>query len=53
MSNIKRIGTLCLLPGSGLVAVTRLYPCEGARGRVQNEWRSMAKYPSKPTFLRI
>ena len=50
MSNRKRIGTLCLLPVSGLAAVTRLCPCGGARRRVQNEWRSMAKNPQNPLF---
>jgi len=29
-----------LLPVSGLAAVTRLCPCRGAHGRVQNEWES-------------
>jgi len=37
MSNRERIGTLWLLPVSGLAAVT-LCLCRGTHRRVQNEW---------------
>jgi len=40
-------------PVSGLAAVTRLCPCGGVRGRVQNEWESMGFHPQKSTFLRM